>query len=96
MNKIKIDSKYSIETDGSGCTLVFEENRRRKKKNSGEEEPFLYRDQWYYLTVTQCLERYLSLSMENASEVKEVLQRVNEVEGTIKSIFTNKKSTSQV
>lgn len=83
MKKIKIDNKFYILVEAPGiCTLVMEEERTREKKD-GTKEQYIFKDRWYLSNVENCLKRYLSLSLEDTSDVKEVLAEIKRVEQTI-------------
>jgi hypothetical protein len=74
---IKINNNYSIKPDGNGCTLYFETEKEREKE--GKLEKYIVRDNWHFLTVKQCLERYVQLSLEDCEDVKEVLSKMEEL-----------------
>jgi len=80
---LKINNNYSIDTAGGGCTLQFIELRERKKKDSNETETYTFKDEWHYLDVPSCLRRFLTLSLEDCTDVKECLKRIDEVEAKI-------------
>ncbi len=50
---MKLDSNYSVNTDGAGTILLFEEQRKREK--DGVELEFTFKDQWFYLNIQQAL-----------------------------------------
>lgn len=85
---MKIDNNYRIDTDGAGCTLIFSETRQRKKKDTGEKEDYIFEDQWYFGTVRQCLNKYIDLVQERASNVDECIKLTEEAAITIKGLFS--------
>jgi len=89
---IQINDKYSIITDGSGCTLKLTETRQKEevdketKKKTGKLVDYTFTDEWYFLTVEQTLKRYLQLELEKCEDIKTVLDKIEEVHTTIKQI----------
>lgn len=75
---MKIDEKYSVETEGAGCALVFTEMREKTKKDTQEKEMYEFKDYWYYPTVVDCLQKYLHLCQEPAKDVKECIRITKE------------------
>ena len=79
---MKLNENYSIESDGTGSNLVFKAPRVREK-NDGTKEDYIFEDRWFFLTVPQCLRKFLSLSLEDCTDVKDCLKRIDEVESKI-------------
>jgi len=80
---ITLTEKYSIETDGAGCTLLFQESRERKKKDSEDKEQYTFKDEWYFLSVPQALNKFTDISLEECSDVKEMMVKLDEVKAII-------------
>ena len=81
---MKLDNNYSVNTDGAGIILLFEEQRKREK--NGVEVDFTFKDHWYYLNIQQALNKYLDLKIEGAKDVEECIKKIEEVRTIIKSI----------
>lgn len=82
---MKIDKNYTASSDTYGWTLTFSEERERTKKD-GTKEIYMYEDHSYHATLKQSLIRYLDLRLKGSEDVKEVLKRIEEVEGIIKKL----------
>jgi hypothetical protein len=78
---MRIDDNYKIDFDNVGATLIYEELRTRKK--DGDDINYTYTDKWYFLNIQQCLNKYLDLSMGDATDVKECIKKINEVRNFI-------------
>ena len=81
---MKLDDNYSIKIDNSGTILNFKQQRQREK--NGEMIDFVHRDQWYFLSLPQALNKYLDLKLEASEDVKDCINRIDEVRTIIKSI----------
>lgn len=81
---MKLDNNYSVNTDGAGTILLFEEQRKREK--DGVEVEFTFKDQWFYLNIQQALNKYLDLKIEGAKDVEECIKRIEEVRSIISKI----------
>jgi hypothetical protein len=84
---MRIDDNYRIDTDGAGTILIFEETRQREK--DGKMVDFVYTDQWFYLNVEQALRKYLDLRIEQCSDVKEILEKIEETREFITKLYKN-------
>lgn len=89
-NMIKLTEKYGIKTGGEGATLIFSEPREKTvtNKSSGfkTKEPYIFVDEYHYQNVSQCLNKFLQLSLEDAQDVKGVLERILVTENIIKGL----------
>lgn len=83
---MKLDNNYSVNTDGAGTILLFEEQRKREK--DGVEVEFTFRDQWFYLNIQQALNKYLDLKIEGAKDVEECVKKIDEVRDIIKKVVS--------
>ena len=81
---MRLDDKYTVDTDGAGTILMFQEQRQREK--NGEIVDFLHKDQWFFLNLQQALNKYLDLKIEGSEDVKDCLKRIEEVRNIIKQI----------
>jgi hypothetical protein len=81
---MQLDEKFSVNTDGAGTILLFQEQRKREK--DGVEVDFTFKDQWYYVNIQQALNKYLDLKIEGAKDVEECIKKIEEVRTIIKSI----------
>ena len=75
---------YSIDTDGAGSILNFTEQRTREK--DGKKIEYIFRDQWFFLSVNQALNKYLDLKTEGTEDVKECIKKIEEVRSIINKI----------
>jgi len=81
---MKLDNNYSIKIDNSGTILNFQQERQREK--NGEVVDFTHRDQWFFLSLPQALNKYLDLKLEGSEDVKDCLKKIEEVRNIIKQI----------
>jgi len=81
---MKLDNNYSIKIDNSGTILNFQQERQREK--NGEMVDFTHRDQWFFLSLPQALNKYLDLKLEGSEDVKDCLKKIEEVRNIIKQI----------
>jgi len=81
---MKIDDNYTVTTDGAGTVLNFQQQRQREK--NGEMVDFIHKDQWFFLSLPQALNKYLDLKIEDSEDVKDCLKKIEEVRTIIKSI----------
>ena len=81
---MQLDEKFSVNTDGAGTILLFQEQRKREK--DGVEVDFTFKDQWFYLSIQQALNKYLDLKIEGAKDVEECIKRIEEVREIIKKV----------
>lgn len=81
---MQLDEKFSVNTDGAGTILLFQEQRKREK--DGVEVEFTFKDQWFYLNIQQALNKYLDLKIEGAKDVEECIKRIEEVRSIISKI----------
>jgi len=81
---MQLDDNYSIDTDGAGTILNFTEQRTREK--DGQEIEYTFKDQWFFLSVSQALNKYLDLKTEDAEDVKDCINRIEEVRSIINKI----------
>lgn len=83
---MKIDNNYSISCDSNGCSLIFQEQRERVNKITAGKESYTFKDQWHYLSVPQCLSKYKDLSLVPCKDLKEVMNKLDEVTELIRNI----------
>ena len=81
---MQLDQSYSIDTDSAGTILNFTEQRTREK--DGKEIEYVFRDQWFFLSVNQALNKYLDLKTEGTEDVKECINKIEEVRSIINKI----------
>jgi len=83
---MKLDNNYTVDTDGAGTILNFQQQRQREK--NGEMVDFVHRDQWFFLSLPQALNKYLDLKLEGSEDVKDCLKRIDEVRNIIKKVVS--------
>ena len=81
---MKLDDNYTVDTDGAGTILMFQQQRQREK--NGETIDFIFKDQWFFLSLPQALNKYLDLKIEDSEDVRDCLKKIEEVRTIIKSI----------
>ena len=81
---MKLDQFYSINSDSAGCILNFTEQRTREK--NGEEIEYIFNDKWYFLSIEQCLNKYLDLKIEKSQDVEDCVNKIEEVRSIINKI----------
>ena len=85
-NNMKLDNNYEVKIDNVGTILNFKQQRQREK--NGEMVDFVHRDQWYFLSVQQALNKYLDLKIEGSEDVKDCLKKIDEVRNIIKKVVS--------
>ena len=87
---IVLNNKFSIDTRGPGCTLHFREEREKEeivdKVKTGKMVKYLAKDSWNMLTVSQCLMRFVEVSLEDTADVKGILERLDYLKDLIEDI----------
>ncbi len=83
---ITIDNNFRIETDGYGCSLIQTEDKTRINAKTNETESYTVTTPYHFLTVEQCLNRYLQLQQEPCKTVLEVLQAIKDAKLTITQV----------
>lgn len=83
---MKLDDNYSIKIDNSGTILNFQQQRQREK--NGDMVDFIHKDQWFFLSLPQALNKYLDLKLEGSEDVKDCLKRIDEVRNIIKKVVS--------
>jgi hypothetical protein len=81
---MQLDEKFSVNTDGAGTILLFQEQRKREK--DGVEVDFTFKDQWFYLNIQQALNKYLDLKIEGSKDVEDCIKRIEQVRTIISKI----------
>lgn len=83
---MKLDDNYEVKIDNVGTILNFKQQRQREK--NGEMVDFIHHDQWYFLSVQQALNKYLDLKLEASEDVKDCINRIEEVRNIIKKVVS--------
>jgi hypothetical protein len=83
---MKLDNNYSVNTDGAGTILLFQEQRKREK--DGVEVEFTFRDQWFFLSIQQALNKYLDLKIEKSKDIEDCIKKIEEVRDIIKKVVS--------
>lgn len=79
---MKLDENFRVESDSVGTILIFEQERKRERY--GKEVDFIFTDRWYFLNMTQALNKYVDLKMGKAEDVKELLKLIKELKEQLK------------
>jgi|GWRWMinimDraft_5_1066013.scaffolds.fasta_scaffold10513_4 hypothetical protein len=79
---MKLDENFRVESDSVGTMLIFEQERKRER--DGKEVDFIFTDRWYFLNMTQALNKYVDLKMGKAEDVKELLKLIKELKEQLK------------
>jgi len=72
---LRLDSNYTIESDGSGVVLNYSEERERTEKD-GSIKKYTSTEKWYYPDVFLAIEKYASKVVEHSEDLKAVLASV--------------------
>lgn len=87
---IKINEKYSIDTSGDGCKLRTKMAKQREevvdKVKTGKVIDYIANDIYYHSTVEQCLTKILMLELEDAEDIKGILDKIKEVKVLVKGL----------
>ena len=92
---IRLNENYSIKKhEVHGFTLLFEEQREREKTKvvdrikvkTGETEMFTFSDAWYFPKLQMALEKFIDLSFENETSVIALMEKITELNETIKNV----------
>jgi hypothetical protein len=83
---MKLDNNYSVNTDGAGTILLFQEQRKRER--DGVEVDFTFKDQWYFLSIQQALNKYLDLKIEKSKDIEDCVKKIDEVRDIIKKVVS--------
>ncbi len=86
MKTIKLDDNYEIINDSYSFTLLFKEPRIKTNKKTLLEESFIFEDKWYYPRLSDCLTKYLELTLKECEEIKEIDIRLNTIESKINEL----------
>ncbi len=87
---IILDENFSIVCDATSATLKFQEQRERPNKTTDVLETYIFKDQWFLLSVPQALGKYRDLKLVHSQDLKDVLEKLEEVNKTIKALFIKK------
>ena len=88
MKTIKLDDKFKILNDTYSFTLVFEEPRTKTNKKTLLEEKFIFEDKWYYPRLSDCLTKYLELTLKECEDITEIKTNLNTIESKINELKT--------
>ncbi len=87
---IKINENYSINTSRDGCSLVAVHTKQKEevvdKVKTGKIVDYVVKDIYYYSTVEQCLNKFLSLEIEDVESIEGILMKIQEVKLLIKDL----------
>ena len=83
---MKIDDNYTVTTDGAGTVLNYQQQRQREK--NGEMVDFIHKDNWFFLSLPQALNKYLDLKIEDSEDVMDCLKKIEEVRNIIKKVVS--------
>lgn len=92
-NKIVLDANYYLEPDQfKGLVLVFHEPRVKEKidpktrKKTGESENYIFEDRWYFPKLSQTLNKYMTLTLNNSFDIMDLIRYVKSVEQKIDAL----------
>jgi hypothetical protein len=84
MGMIKLDERYSIETDSNNFTLKYEEKIIKEIK--GEKKEMTSKDEWHYPKLSQCLNKYMNQSLKPLEDIVSLRQELKKIEEVIKNV----------
>jgi len=73
---IIINANFKINTDGNGCTLIHTEQKSRIDEKTKETKDYTTNQEYHFLNVEQCLNKYLDLVAEPCDDVLSVLTAI--------------------
>jgi len=82
---LKLDENYTINPDGKGCTLHYREAKEVTDLDTLETKVVTKKATWHFLSVPQALNKYKDLVLEPCEDLKQVLDKLEEVENLIKN-----------
>jgi len=82
---ITINENFKINTDGNGCTLIHTEKKFKVNKDTNLAEPYESTQEYHFLNVEQCLNKYLDLVVEPCLDVINVLAAIQQGKLEIKT-----------
>jgi len=82
---LKIDDRFSINSDGNGVTLHYKEAKEVTDLDSLETKIVTQKASWHFLSVPQALNKYKDLVLNPCEDLKQVLEKLYEVENLIKT-----------
>lgn len=86
-NKIKLDEKYNLTSDGDfGIVLTFSEIRQRKNKTTEKQEDYLFESKTYHTRIAQALTKYVDLTQNSSKTLEELTTKIDEIYAIIKKI----------
>lgn len=87
---ITINENFKINADGNGCVLIHTEQKSRTSKDTKEVETYSTSQDYHFLTVAQCLNKYVDLVSEPCESVLDVLKAINECRLEISKVCATK------
>ena len=88
MKTIELDEHFKIINDTYSFTLIFEEMRVKTNKKTLLEEDFKFEDKWYYPRLSDCLTKYLELSLKECEDIQKINTKLNIIENKINELKT--------
>lgn len=89
-NKIKLDEKYSIAGKKYNWVLTFQEKRIKqvldKNRNPSGEEDYLFEDQWYFNSIKQALNKYVTEVSKQSNTAKQLITLLTKINKTINKL----------
>lgn len=84
---IILNENYSVDTSGEGVTLIFTEKRLKPeiidKVKTGKDKEYIHKQEYFLLNVKQALNYFLQLELRDTTDVKSLLQKMEDVEKVI-------------
>jgi len=75
---ITINQNFKINTDGNGCTLIHTVSKSRIDKETNLPKDYKTDQEYHFMTVEQCLNKYLDLVVEPCLDVIHVLAAIQQ------------------
>lgn len=85
MLKVDLDEKYSIWAGLDNVTLYYESVSNDINPKTGK--PIVSKWQTYHATLGQALVRYLDMNLRASQDIKEVSEKIKELENTLLTRF---------
>jgi len=90
MKELEIDDEFSVKHDGLCWNLIRREVKVKeyddKKGRWKKGDPYISENKTYFPTIKMALRSYLNESLSEASDLKDILNRITEAENRIENL----------
>tara|TARA_R110000782_G_scaffold9904_1_gene31400 strand:- start:226 stop:483 length:258 start_codon:yes stop_codon:yes gene_type:complete len=82
-----LSENYRIISEENNTVLQYFKDKIKTKKN-GDQEPYVFVENYYYPNLKTALQSYVNKSISECREVSSVLLKLNKLEKEIKLLLT--------